>query len=364
MLTDIKIDLQLAPLIDKPPISSEELYKNACSGDQVTIKTWKDIWVSNYQSCKDRFGTIGDHSWGKLYGVNKNKPMIVIGSGPSLKNQINSLRENQTSQNPIMTVSCLHNLSYFVQEGIEIDYYFTLDAGPVVLKDAVELNGKDPSFYWSMTKGKKLLAYAASDPGLWEKWQGEVYLFNCLLPDFGLRTKMTEIEKFTHYVSSGGNAGGGATYFAKMIAGSNPLYFVGFDFCFDYHNVFHAWESQYDNYEGKGIGQVIRWPDIYGVPRSTWPSYLNFKFFMDYLTQQVPGDYVSCSQGIMGAYPQGNIKGFQYKTLYEALLPYQMNERVFIEERNVSDNSVVGRKEFQLSEILKNPQYEHDLTFY
>lgn len=364
MLRDIKIDLQLQPLIAAPPMTSDQLYKQACSSDEVTINTWRKIWKDNYVANKERFGSFADHSWASLFGINRHKPCIVIGSGPSLKYSIEALKKNQAMENPVMTVSCLHNLSYFVKEGIEVDYYLSLDAGKIVTQDAVEMNGASPDYYWEKSKGKKLLAYAASDPELFDKWQGEIYLFNAITPDLKLKGELEAVERFTSYVSSGGNAGGACTYFAKIIASSNPLMFVGFDFCFSYENQFHAYPSQYDNFNGLGIGNCVRWPDVYGNMRSTWNSYLNFKFFMDSLPMRVPGDYISCSEGIMGAYREGNIAQFQYKTLDQALAPYQLSEKIVVEKRQASDNALVGSQEFILKEIMQNPNFEHDLTVY
>jgi hypothetical protein len=161
MLKTIEIDLIYQPLIDGPPQSQDQLYSQACSGDEVTVNTWREIWLRNYKAAKERFGSFGDKSIGQLHGINLNKPAIVLGSGPSLKENIDALKDNAQMKNPVLTVSCLHNFGYLEDEGIHADYYLSLDSGPIVVSDVSEGRKEKAEHYWEKTKGKKLLAYVA-----------------------------------------------------------------------------------------------------------------------------------------------------------------------------------------------------------
>ena len=335
-----------------------DLYKQACVGDKVTIDSWRDVWIKNYKDAKDHFGEFASKSYGNLYGASRQKPCIVIGSGPSLKNAIPALKKNAESENPVTTISCLHNFGLFEDNGFHADYYLSLDSGGVVIKDVSESRNNDGGFYWEKTAGHKLIAYVASDPRLWGLWKGDLYLFNSLIPDPKLMQEMKAIEHFSHYMSSGGNAGGACFYTAKAVLCADPILFVGVDMCFDYDNTFHSYKTQYDT-----LGNYIQWWDVYGMPRKTWNSYLNFKFWFDDRVMKIPGNYINCSEGLLGAYREGILRHYKYISLPDALIPYQSNDTLTLEQRD-SSSQVESRRDFKVKDYFANSQYEHDLTFF
>lgn len=357
MIRNVEIDLTYQPIIDGPP-QRDQLFERAASGDQQTVNAWRDIWLKNCQASKDRFGAFADKSIGKLYGINRMKPVIICGSGPSLKHSIEALKENAKADHPVMNVSCLHNFGYFEDEGFHADYYLTLDSGDIVVDDVFESRKEKPEYYWEKTRGKKLLATVMTPAKLFDLWQGEIILFSVMMPDLALQAGLQAIEKFTHYVAPGGNALGGCLYAAKSIFCSDVVHFVGADFCFDYNNSFHSYKTHYDS-----VGQYVLWPDVFGNMRKTWQSYLNFKFWFDHIACSIPGRYVNCSEGLLGAYREGNIRQFQYMTLHDALQPYRMMERVFLEYRDtLQNNQVVKKEEVRLKDYFSNPMFEKDIA--
>lgn len=359
MLKTINIDLLYQPSIDAPPPQLGDLYEHACSGDGVTVDAWKEIWIKNMKANKEHFGSFASKTIGKLYKSNAQKPAIVIGSGPSLKDSIVALKENAEAKSKVLTISCLHNFGYFEDEGFHADYYLSLDSGPIVMKDVSEGRKLPAEEYWAKTKGKTLLAYVASDPELFKLWQGDVYLFNCLIPDLETKEALNAIEKFSHYVSCGGNALGGCMYVAKAIMGSDAIHYVGADFCFDYDNTFHSYSTHYDQ-----PGAYVVHPDCFGVPRKSWRSYMNFKFFFDHIAMTIPGRWINCSGGVLGAYPSGNLKHFEYRSLENAMDMYRMNERVFLESREEATGKVLDKKRIDLEELFQNAEHEFDLVLF
>jgi len=333
MLRNLDIDLVYQPLIEGPPPREGDIHKRSCIADDTTVSHWRDTWIKNYKACVDKYGNLGEHSMGRLYGSNMHKPAIVIGSGPSLKHSIEALKQNAKEANPILTISCLHNFGYFEDEGFHADYYLTIDSGKIVLDDVIEGRLQPKEFYWEKTKGKKLLACALTDPEVLERWQGEVWLFNALIPDDSYRAEIDKIQRFAHYISCGGNALGACMYAAKVFMGSDTIHYVGADFCFDYNNQFHSYKTHYDD-----IGQYMIAPDVFGMKRKTWLSYLNFKFWFDWVACNIPGRWVNCSEGLLGAYLEGNIKQFTYMPLKDALLPFQMTDRVYLQEFDAATN--------------------------
>lgn len=359
MLRTITYDFRLQPLISAPPPDAGDLYATACSGDKVTIDSWKDIWLKNYKASKDRFGSFKEYSFGKLHGINRHKPAIVIGSGPSLKNSIEALKENQAQPHPILTISCLHNLGYFEDEGIKPDYYLSLDSGEIVVSDVSEGRKKEAKEYWDATTDKTLIATVTSDPKLFELWKGKIYLFNTLIPDMGVRDQFNAIERFPHAISSGGNAGGACMYTAKAVMGSPTIMYVGIDMCFDYDaHTFHSYASPTYDKEG----QSITWPDIFGVPRVTWRSYYNFAQWLSHIAMNVPGNWVSCSDGIVGAYKGGNLMHFEYLPLHFALEKYRVADRVTVCTKKVTGET--SSEMIELSELFGNYEYPNDIVLF
>ncbi len=359
MKKTLTYDFVYQPLIDRIPIGLDEAHKQACAGDQVTIKSWYDIWLANYKSAVERFGDLGSKTVGKLYGINKYKPAVCLGSGPSLKDSIEALKMNKAMKTPILTISALHNFGYLEDEGVSADYYVSLDAGKIVLADVTESRKDPPETYWEKTKGKTLIAVAFSDPELFDKWQGEIYLFNASIPDQKFHEECQKIQVFNHVIASGGNAGSASVYIAKAIMGSYSIMMCGMDYCFDYDDKFHSYATHYDT-----PGQYVVHPDVYGVPRKTWQSYMNFKLYMDWLTQKIPGDWISCSGGLMGAYKEGNIRSFQYLPLEMALNRYFMAERIWLDKFEEGTGKLLERKEIKLEEVFADPKYPLSLTVY
>lgn len=336
----IELVLEYQQYIEHPPIQPKSLYGNACQSDAITIESWRKLWIENTLANHKYFGSFKDKSLGKLYNINKNKPAIIIGAGPSLGYNGEHLKENKD----ILTVSCLHNYHYFVDREVKIDYYVSLDAGEVVLEEISEGGKKTAQEYWDSTKDKKLIAFIGSNPELFKKWQGEIYLFACPIPDQAYIEAVGGTEQFNVYVSNGGNVLGACLYIAKAFFGSNPIAFMGADFCFS-HNTgegrkFHSWNSKYD----AKIGSVMFGSDVFGNRVLSWPSYRNFKCWFDWVSLQIPGIYYNCTEGgMLGAYPEGNIMSIRQSTLKDFLSMYNMNEvlRASCEDPTVHENRLL-----------------------
>ncbi len=308
--------LEYQNLIPAAPQSRDQLYQQSCSNDEVTVNAWRDTWIGNTRANKAYVGAFKDQGIGELFGKHQYMPCIIAGSGPSLKRNAKEL----LNKGNIPLVSCLHNFHYMEDLGVKVDYYVSLDAGPVTIEEVSEGGTKTPDEYWEITKDKTLLAYIGSHPDLIKKWKGKVLFFNVPLPDRVAMDEIEKIELFSTSIGTGGNVLGACLYIAKAILGCNPIVFTGADFCFGIgkdadgrpqHN-FHAWNSKYD----KNLGAFSYITDIFGIKRKTWQSYANFKAWFDYVVQTVPGVYYNCTEGgCLGSYPDGNIAALQYMDL-------------------------------------------------
>lgn len=337
MLRTVEMDFQFSPVIANPPQTPKQLYDRACSNDEVTVNTWRTTWLKQIKENHSKFGPFIDRGIGKLFKQYSHRPAIVVGSGPSLKNNVDHLKDTKG----IGVISCLHNYQFLEDRGITPDFYVTLDAGRITIDEVSEGGQKTPEEYFESTKNKKLLAFIGSHPELIAKWKGEIYWFSAPIPDKELMDNIAGVEKFLSYVSSGGNVLGASFYIARAIMGANPIVFVGADFSFSYTKKFHAWDSAYD----KNIGNVMLATDVFGNRVCTWQSYYNFKCWTESRACAVPGIYINATEGgILGAYPDGNISQIRQMALEDVIKMYSVSDHI--------------------EEQMKNPTLDHNKTLF
>lgn len=319
-----EIILELQPTIAHPPLTLKQMYDSACSSDGPTMDHWSKIWISNMEENKKRFGSFADKSIGKLFNIFEGKPCIIAGAGPSLRFNVDKLKDRPKC---VSLISCLHSFHLMEDAGAKPDFYVSLDAGPVTIEEVTEGSNKDPESYWELTKDRVLLAYCGSHPDLLKKWKGEIYFFNAPIPSREIREASEKIEPFNQWVSNGGSVLGACLYIAKGFFGSQTTIFIGSDFCFSNREKmrFHAWDSKYD----ASIGNVVKAVDIYGNAVNTWPSYWNFKLWFDFVSMSLPGIYINATEGgILGAYREGNIGSILQVDLSKVIEMYSMSEKL------------------------------------
>ena len=331
-----EIILEYQNYIPGPPVAggAQAMYKQAASNDTATIDAWRTVWLSNIAKNKAKFGSFADYSVGKLFLKHNLKPAIIAGAGPSLKKNVTELK----GRGDVPLVSCLHNFHFLEDNGVPADYYLSLDAGPVVLEEVSEGGKLTEEAYWDLTKDRVLVAYIGSDPRLFERWQGQIYLFNAPMPEQSLNEEIDAIEPFRAVLSNGGNVLGSCLYFSKGVLGCPITVFVGADFSFAYDcKTFHSWASKYDAH----LGQTVQLTDIFGIKVHAWPSYANFKVWFEWVSCNVPGYYINATEGgCLGSYPQGNIQQIKQMDLGDALALFGMPEHL----RNQMENPATGEK--------------------
>lgn len=317
--------LDLLPVIDAPPQTTQDMYKQACSNDGVTVESWRKIWIDNYRINHEKFGPFGEKSIGKFHNHYRHKPCIIAGSGAALSRNVKHLKDRKG----IPFISPMHNFAYLHDHDAHPDFYVSLDAGKIVIPDVTDgaTNGTDPQRYWDETRNHTLFAYCATDPEALAKWQGEIYFFNSVIPADDIVKAQEAIEPFRHYVSTGGNVTGCSTYIAKVLMGANPIIWVGCNYSFSYDRRFHPWKTA-----GMKMGNVTRCMDIYGNSVPSWQSYINFARFLHYLACTIPGTYINASEeGILGAYPEGLIKQIAQKPLGYVIEEFNMSNEAKIQ---------------------------------
>lgn len=332
--------LELQPTIEGPPVTQKQLYERAASGDGATVSSWRKQWLDQAAANAKTYDVLNNtimSEYLKLLG----KPCIVAGSGPSLRKNAKELR----NRGFIGLVSCLHNFGYFVDNDIWPDYYMTLDAGEITIPEVYQGGKQAEEAYWAATEKCTLLAATVSNPALIAKWRGKILWFTAVLPDKEMCDAHAEaIGGTTAVLSVGGNALGACMYFARTILGACPISFVGADFCFSYRKKFHPFDSPYD----QKFSGLVKMVDIYGNAVGTWPSYANFAAWFNFVAcgsfTGVPQIFINCTEGgILGAYPEGNIKQIVQMKLAQFINMYRLPEKLApaMEEHKASGMPVV-----------------------
>ena len=314
-------------VIEGPPAAQETLYSQACANDEITISSWREQWMRQLTANAKKYDFSALSAMAE-FRKELYKPVIIAGSGPSLKKNAHELKKREG----LKIVSCLHNFGFFEDLGVmgPEDYYITLDAGEITIEEVYNGGKRPEDDYWAISKDRTLIAHACTHPKLLEKWQGKVLFYATpsrpdLQKEFDQYIDFTKVPPF----NTGGNALGACMYMAKAILGCGTLIFVGADFCFDYTHKFHSWDSSYD----KKFSGVVPCVDIFGNRVFTWQSYYNFKSWFDYMSVGGrggnPTQWINCTEGgILGAYAQGCIRQIWQLDLNNALYLYNMNKRL------------------------------------
>lgn len=314
----------------------EQMWSNATSNDTATVNMWRTTWIANVRANHKRFGSFKEYGIGQIFGKHRYMPMIVAGSGPSLKHNGHKLKD----RNGIPLISCLHNFHYLEDVEAPADYYVSLDAGPVTIEEVSEGGQRSEEEYWELTKDRTLIAFIGTHPKLLENWKGKIYFYNAPIPDEKYREECEKIETFKQWVSTGGNVLGASLYIAKGWLGAGTTIFVGADFSFGYDHKFHAWDSKYD----EKMGHCIPAYDVFGNRVKTWRSYYNFKRWFEYVSLVVPGQYINCSEGgCFGSYPEGNLSSIKQMDLEDCYKMFNMCDNLIPLVENPDAEGDAGR---------------------
>lgn len=313
--------------IEGPPASFTQLNAKACQNDTVTVESWRGVWIEYAGKNQEKYDC-NNNSVMEVFQKELYKPVVVAGSGPSLRKNAYTLKD----RGDIRIVSCLHNYGFFEDLGVmtENDYYLTLDSGEITIPEVIEGGNKTEDEYWEISKNRTLLAYVSTNPKLLEKWKGRILFFSTPNPpDIKAEVQKSIDYKKVPVFSVGGNALGACVYAAKAILGAGAIIFVGADFSFGRNQKFHAWDSPYD----QKFSGVVPCTNIYGDRVWTWQSYFNFKCHMDGVAIGGAGGnpqlFINATEGgILGAYPEGNMKQIIQMTLRDALHMFTMTKNL------------------------------------
>lgn len=195
------------------------------------------------------------------FGIVKghNNPIALVGGGPSLKKEIERLKDFKLAGFPI--VACGSSHDYLVSQGVIPDYCTLCDPDEITAEYLKRHNEKT----------KYLVALSCNERVFNDLKDREVYVWNCrsdqAAPDL--------VEDLVGYVDIlGGCTVGLRSISIVMCLGYTNIHFWGFDSCMGSGDEHHAYEFETDK-EEVGVMYPIRFGDTKeGKPDPTGKYYI------------------------------------------------------------------------------------------
>lgn len=345
-VAEVEFDMYRAlcrrPLIDVIPETgeAEQMAKAFEGSNDITLYSWRNDWLENTRKNLAHYGYFHrDHSVKVFHNELINKPIILVGAGPSLQNNYKYLLTAKEQGVPIMAAH--HCIMYFADLGIKPDYVVALDAGKTW--EEYFAHGKMD------VKDIPLLVDQTCNHEHIKQWGGPVFFFKSAQPDKGSIAKFLKMEldriidpnKQGSIIEVGGHVMGAMLSLARGVMVANTIIFAGADYCFRPDGRFYPFDYKIDQVvdgtnfgsPGKELpapppmeGQIF---DIFGNRVGTSGSYLQFKNVMDFgIKQNVQNAWSqgqdlefinACEGGALGALKGGNSMWMRYLRLEDTI---------------------------------------------
>jgi len=270
------------------------MVNDSFKGDKVI----HDLWNKNTEANLHKFNR-ENSVWSlsfKYYGENE-KAIILVGSSPSLKNDVKYLR-NVGDEFKILCANSA--LKYLINNGVKPDYCICLDADEIDIPAHLDCDNKEII----------LLANTAISPKALEVWKGSIYW----LPYYSIRKDLiVKIKnKLGRMIQGGGNSMSCALWIVSVVFGSKTIIFCGNEYCFDEVKNYYA-----DKKAAKQEKMDIIYPtvDILGRKRWTQPAHYSYALWIEKCCQDLtPGGYfIDTSFGLLGTDVDSVIKVMKMK---------------------------------------------------
>lgn len=174
-----------------------------------------------------------------------NNPIGLIGGGPSIKAELDNIREFQRNGFPIIACGSAHD--YIVSQGIIPDYCTLCDPDPIMAEYIKRHN-----------ENTKYLVALSCHPCVFELLKDrQIYVWNCRSDEAAERLKE---ELVGHVDILGGCTVGLRSIPIAMCLGYTNHHFWGFDSCMGSGSEHHAYEFETDK-EEVGVTYPVRFGD-------------------------------------------------------------------------------------------------------
>lgn len=173
-----------------------------------------------------------------------NKPICIVGGGPSLKNP-SVLKElkDMSKRSPVMAAGSSHD--WLIRNDIHPDYTSICDADPVTSLYIREVNNNPNAKY--------LLATCVAENTFNAIDKNKIYIWHCHSDEVFAKIQEDNLEEEYHGVGGGCTVGLRCISLCAMLGYSN-LHFFGFDSCLGTDDDHHAYN--FEDEERESLGQL------------------------------------------------------------------------------------------------------------
>ena len=222
------------------------------------------------------------YSYTNLYGGDNEKAIVLVGASPSLKDDVEKLKELDDN---FVIIAANSALKFLIKHGIKPEYVIAIDGDKTNLVDHLDCDNKD------MT----LITSNAVAPEIFDVWDGKVIWTPYYSIDKELKSKVR--YRLGKKISIGGNAMTTAAIVAYSIFHANIIIFVGNECCYDeqyYVDKKSKWED--------GDKMVFKVHDSKGRERYTnLPLHLYAQWLEKMAHEAKDCNMIDASFGILGA---------------------------------------------------------------
>jgi hypothetical protein len=302
-------------LNDVPDRIKKEVQKQAKGISKKTVKTFSKQWIENLTE-NAKMCDFSKYSIYSLKDKYKGETAYLVGASPSLSKNVKELKKKKG-----IIIACGHVLKFLLENGVKPDFVIVLDANEVE-GDFLDVGDK--------SKDIKLLADIMVHPKVFKIWKGRIWFFRLMGrwigkrkngKPYGDRThqKLWTLSKFNDLLFTNGSVMGGA-YSAAELFGIKRIVFVGMDFSMPMSSSYVLRYSGGEEDEGT-LEHYDQQVDVDISGRGVWGKGRMFfyKYWFDGMSMIRPKiEFINATEGgILGAYPEGNLKSIKQMKLSE-----------------------------------------------
>ncbi len=255
--------------------------KAAFDENPVIHEEWKNNTIENMHRF-NRENSIWNLEW--KYYREKEKAMVLVGSSPCLRKDVDKLKE----LNDNFRIVCANSaLKFLLKHGIKPHYCLTVDSDSKDIPQHLDCDNKDITLLASSVVCKKAL----------DLWKGPIYFMPYYSIPKELKQQMR--SKLGKQIPSGGNSMTQAFWIVSVLFGSKTVMFVANEYCFDNVRNYYADKKTAKQETMKTLVPAV---DVLGRERWTTSGHYNYVIWQERVCSDLtpPGYFIDTSFGLLG----------------------------------------------------------------
>lgn len=239
---------------------------------------WSECTRKNLPLIKKENSVLNYHD---LYTGDNEKVMVIVGASPSLKKDIEHLK-NLSDQYIIMVSNSAAKI--LIDNGIMPHYVISIDGDDIIARRDLNFDSSNMTLITTNASSHKVIT----------RWKGKILWAACYAIDQSLKRKVRQL--LGRRIPMGGNTSSFATSLAFEVFGARMFIFVGNEYCYDNQYYCH----KRSKWEDKGVTH-FRTQDVLGRERLTNIPLFQYKMWIEKMVDQLSFcTFIDTSYGMLG----------------------------------------------------------------